>query len=85
MLTNWKINRYRHKLAKEMRRRNNGGLPESAFERHWVEHMIGIAIRSNQSPTALASQLSRLADQKRKEQDVNFHRRMDQLTARVRA
>jgi hypothetical protein len=85
MLTQWKINRYRQKLAEEMRRRNNGGLLESAFDRHWVDHMIEIAIRSNQSPTALASQLSRLADQKRKEQDVNFHRRMDQLTARARA
>jgi hypothetical protein len=62
MLTQWKINRYRQNLAEEMRRRNNGGLLDSAFDRHWVEHMIGIAIRSNQSPAALASQLSRLAD-----------------------
>jgi hypothetical protein len=45
MLTQWKINRYRQNLAEEMRRRNNGGLLDSAFDRHWVEHMIGIAIR----------------------------------------
>jgi hypothetical protein len=85
MLTQWKINRYRQNLAEEMRRRNSGGLLDSAFDRHWVEHMIGIAIRSNQSPAALASQLSGLAEQKRKEQELDFHRRMDQLTARVRA
>lgn len=85
MLTRWKINRYRQNLAKELRRRNNGGLLDSAFDRHWVERMIGIAMRSNQSPAPLASQLSGLAEQKRKEQDVVFRRRMDQLIARAKA
>ncbi len=85
MLTRWKINLYRQKLAKEMKHRNNGGLLQSAFDRHWVDHMIGVAIRSNQSPAALAAQLSKLADQKRQEQEVNLHRRMKQLTARARA
>jgi len=85
MLTQWKINRYRQKLAKEMTRRNNGALLHSAFDQHWVDHMIGVAIRSNQSPAALAAQLSKLADQKRREQEVTFHRRLEQLVAKARA
>jgi hypothetical protein len=85
MLTRWKINRYRQKLTREMQRRNNGGLLQSAFDRHWVNDTIADAIRSHQSPAALATQLSKLADQRRQEQDVNFHRRMEQLTARARA
>jgi hypothetical protein len=85
MLTRWKINRYRQKLAKELARRNNGSVLQSTFDRHWVDHVIAVAIRSNQSPAALAAQLSKLADQKRQEQDVNLHRRMAQLSARARA
>lgn len=85
MLTRWKVNRYRQKLAKEMARRNSNGVLQSAFDRHWVDHMIAVAIRSDQSPAALAAQLSKLADQKQREQDVNLRRRMEQLSARARA
>ena len=55
MLIRWKIHRYRQKLAKEMARRNNGGVLQSAFDRHWVDDMIAVAIRSDQSPAALAA------------------------------
>ena len=85
MLIQWKIHRYRQTLAKELARRNESSVLQSAFDRHWVDHMIAVAIRSNQSPASLAAQLSRLADQKRQERDATLHRRMEQLSARARA
>ena len=85
MLMQFKINRYRHQLAKEIRRRNRNHPLYGGLDRHEMDQMIKLAILSGQSPVNLEEQLSRLEGQKRKEREINFQERLEQLTARAKA
>ena len=85
MLMRFKIDCYRQQLAKEMQRQSGNHLLYGAVDRHEVDQMIKLAILSGQSPVNLGEQLSRLEGQKRREREIDFQKRLEQLTARAKA